>query len=92
MSRFRRGKLQEAREGHFIGGRSPYGYHYIPKRDGVPGHLVVDGAESELVRMLYGWLIEEWMSVRQFLKRLNEGPGTLLPPSDVPHLRRRTRG
>jgi site-specific DNA recombinase len=72
--RFRRGKLQKAREGHFIGGRAPYGYRYVPKRDGVPGHLVVDETESELVRMLYGWLIEERMSVRQILKRLNEGP------------------
>jgi site-specific DNA recombinase len=71
--RFRRGKLQKAREGHFIGGRAPYGYRYIPKRDGVPGHLIVDETESELVRMLYGWLIEERMSVRQILKRLNEG-------------------
>jgi site-specific DNA recombinase len=72
--RFRRGKLQKAREGHFIGGRAPYGYRYVPKRDSVPGHLVVDETESELVRMLYGWLIEERMSVRQILKRLNEGP------------------
>ena len=72
--RFRRGKLQKAREGHFIGGRAPYGYRYVPKRDGVPGHLVVDETESELVRMLYGWLIEERMSVRQILKRLNGGP------------------
>ena len=72
--RFRRGKLQKAREGHFIGGRAPYGYRYVPKRDGVPGYLVVDETESELVRMLYGWLIEERMSVRQILKRLNEGP------------------
>jgi site-specific DNA recombinase len=72
--RFRRGKLQKARERHFIGGRAPYGYRYIPKRDGLPGHLVVDETESELVRMLYGWLIEERMSVRQILKRLNEGP------------------
>jgi site-specific DNA recombinase len=29
--RFRRGKLQKARERHFIGGRAPYGYRYIPK-------------------------------------------------------------
>src|SRR3954462_12222139 len=72
--RFRRGKLQKAREGHFIGGRAPYGYRYVPKRDGVPGYLVVDETESELVRMLYDWLIEERTSVRQILKRLNEGP------------------
>ena len=72
--RFRRGKLQKAREGHFIGGRAPYGYCYVPKRDGVPGYLVVDETEAELVRMLYGWLIEERTTVRQILKRLNAGP------------------
>ena len=72
--RFRRGKLQKAREGHFIGGRAPYGYRYVPKRDGVPGHLVVNETEAELVRMLYGWLVEERMTIRQILKRLNDGP------------------
>jgi site-specific DNA recombinase len=35
--RFRRGKLQKAREGHWLGGKAPYGYRYVPKRDGVPG-------------------------------------------------------
>ena len=72
--RFRRGKLQKARDGHFIGGRAPYGYRYVPKRDGVLGHLVVDDTESEFVRMLYGWRIDEQMTARQILKRLNEGP------------------
>ena len=37
--RFRRGKLQKARAGQWVGGRAPYGYRYVPKRDGVPGHL-----------------------------------------------------
>src|SRR5262249_34085420 len=30
--RFRRGKLQKARAGHWIGGRAPYGYRYVPAR------------------------------------------------------------
>jgi site-specific DNA recombinase len=72
--RFRRGKLQKAREGHFIGTKAPYGYRYIPKRDGVPGHLLIDETEAEFVRMLHGWLVEERMTVRQITKRLNEGP------------------
>ena len=74
--RFRRGRLQKARAGHWIGGKAPYGYRYIPKRDGVPGHLVVDETEAEFVRMLYQWLIEEQMTIRQIVKRLNEGPWT----------------
>ena len=72
--RFRRGKLQKARDGHYLGGRAPYGYRYVPRHDAVPGHLVVDDAEAEMVRMLYHWLIDEQMTIRQMLKRLNAGP------------------
>jgi site-specific DNA recombinase len=72
--RFRRGKLQKARAGQWTAGKGPYGYRYIPKRDGAPGHLVVDEAEAEIVRMLYRWLIDERMTVRQICKRLAAGP------------------
>ncbi|MGI4800542.1 MAG: recombinase family protein, partial [Janthinobacterium lividum] len=72
--RFRRGKMQKARDGHYQGGRAPYGYHYVPRHDAVPGHLVVDEGEAELVRILYGWLTDESMTLRQILKRLNFGP------------------
>jgi site-specific DNA recombinase len=72
--RFHRGKLQKARDGHYQPGRAPYGYRYVLRQDAVPGHLVVDEQEAELVRTLYGWLIEEQMTIRQILKRLNAGP------------------
>jgi site-specific DNA recombinase len=72
--RFRRGKLQKARAGQWTAGQAPYGYRYIPKRDGVPGHLVIDDAEAAVVRLLYRWLIDEQMTVRQILKRLAAGP------------------
>src|SRR4051794_12853668 len=72
--RFRRGKLQRARNGHYLAGRAPYGYRYVPRQDAVPGHLVVDEPEAELVRMLYGWLVDEQTTIRQILKRLNAGP------------------
>jgi len=72
--RFRRGKLQKARAGHWIAGQAPYGYRYIPARDGVPAHLEIDQAEAEVVRTLYRRLIDERTTVRQILKRLAEGP------------------
>jgi site-specific DNA recombinase len=72
--RFRRGKLQKARSGQFIGGRAPYGYRYVLKQEGVPGHLVIDESEAAVARMLYRWLIDERLSIRQILKRLNFGP------------------
>ena len=48
--RFRRGKLQKARAGCFIGGRAPYGYRYVPCRDGAGGRLEVDPAQAGVVR------------------------------------------
>jgi site-specific DNA recombinase len=72
--RFRRGKLQKARAGQFIGPHAPYGYHYRPRQDGTCGQLAIDDEEAELVRTLYGWLVEESLTVRQILRRLNFGP------------------
>jgi site-specific DNA recombinase len=72
--RFRRGKLQKARAGHWVAGQAPYGYRYVPARDGVPAHLEVEEAEADVVRVLYRWLIDERMTVRQILKRLADGP------------------
>ena len=72
--RFRRGKLQKARDGHYLGSHAPYGYRYVPRHDAVPDYLVVDDDEAALVRMLYGWLVDEQMTIRQMLKRLGPAP------------------
>jgi hypothetical protein len=60
-----------------------------PRRDGVPGHLLIDKAEAEVVRTLCRWLIDGCMTVRQILKRLATvaaalrpaAPDALRPPS-----------
>jgi site-specific DNA recombinase len=72
--RFRRGKLQKAREGHVVQARPPYGYRYVPRRDGVPARLLINDTEADLVRQIYAWLVEERLTLRQILKRLNFGP------------------
>src|SRR3954470_4558635 len=72
--RFRRGKQQKARAGQFIGAKAPYGYRYLPRRDGVAGRLEIDPAEAEIVHTLYDWLVSEGLTLRQILKRLNFGP------------------
>jgi site-specific DNA recombinase len=72
--RFRRGKLQKARAGHWVAGQAPYGYRYVAAQDGVPAHLEVDDAEAAVVRQLHRWLVDERMTVRQILKRLAAGP------------------
>src|SRR5918998_2422809 len=48
--RFRRGKLQRARDGHAVAAKAPYGYRYVRRQEGVLGHLVIDEAEADLVR------------------------------------------
>src|SRR5215218_4436615 len=81
--RFRRGKLQKARDGHYQGGCAPYGYRYLPKQDSCPGRLVVDETEAAVVRMLFRWVIEDHLTLRQLLKRLKDSPWR--PRSGTPH-------
>lgn len=61
--RFRRGKLQKARAGQYHANKPPYGYRYVPKTDGALGHVVVEEAEAAVVRLVYGWLVDDGMTV-----------------------------
>src|SRR3954447_2497153 len=72
--RFRRGKLQKARDGNILSSKVPYGYRYEARCGVMPAHLVVDEAEASMVRELYAWVLEEGLTVRQCTKRLNAGP------------------
>lgn len=72
--RFRRGKLQKARDGHILSAKAPYGYRYETKCGALPARLVVDEAEADMVRQLYAWFVEEGLTIRQCLRRLNDGP------------------
>jgi site-specific DNA recombinase len=74
QERFRRGKLHRARAGQYLGGRAPYGYRYLHKRDQCPGTLVIDEDEAAIVRMLYQWVRDEGLTIRQVQKRLAAGP------------------
>jgi site-specific DNA recombinase len=72
--RFRRGKLQRARDGGIVGAKAPYGYRYEGRRGAVLARLVVDEAEAAMVRDLYAWVVEDGLTVRQCTKRLDAGP------------------
>jgi site-specific DNA recombinase len=72
--RFRRGKLQKARDGSILSSKVPYGYRYEARRGAVPAHLVIDGVEASMVRELYAWVLEDGLTIRQCTKRLNAGP------------------
>jgi site-specific DNA recombinase len=68
--RMRRGRLFAARQGRLTWGNPPYGYRYRPKADNTPQQLLIDEAEAEIVRLIYGWLIEEGCSSYAIEKRL----------------------
>ncbi len=72
--RFRRGKLQRARDGNIISAKVPYGYRYESRCGAVPARLVVDDPEASMVRQLYAWVVDEGLTIRQCIKRLNAGP------------------
>src|SRR6185437_11630522 len=71
--RFRRGKLQKARDGHVLSARAPYGYRYEARCGALPARLVVDEAEADMVRQVYGWFVGG-TTIRQCIARLNAGP------------------
>ena len=48
--RFRRGKLQKARDGNIISSKVPYGYRNVGRNGAVPARLVKDEAEASMVR------------------------------------------
>lgn len=82
--RFRRGKLQKAREANIISSKVPYGYRYEARNGAVPSRLVVDEAEASMVRQLYAWVLGDGLTIRQCMKRLNAGPrGDALGPQAV---------
>jgi site-specific DNA recombinase len=72
--RFRRGKLQKARDGNIISSKVPYGYRYAARNGAVPARLVVDEVEASMVRQLYTWVLEDGLTIRQCMKHLNAGP------------------
>src|SRR5262249_35109097 len=48
-----------------------YGYRYIPKQAGLPPRVEVHPEQANVVRDMFRWLIEEQLTTRQIVKRLN---------------------
>lgn len=70
--RTRRGRIFAAKQGRVNWGVVPYGYRYIPKTDTTPQAIEIDEKESEIVREMYRWLVEEQLTSHAIQRRLNE--------------------
>jgi site-specific DNA recombinase len=70
--RTRRGRLHQARKAEFLPwAYRVYGYRYIPKQAGLPPRVEIHPEQAEVVRDLFCWLIQEQLTTRQIVKRLN---------------------
>lgn len=70
--RFRLGKLRKVKEGHVLASQAPYGYRYVPKQGGKHGYYEIDTNEARVVKMIFKWVAEEGLGIRQVIRRLHE--------------------
>jgi site-specific DNA recombinase len=70
--RMRRGKMFKAKSGKVVLGPGPYGYRYILKTKDAVGYLEVIDEEAGVVRMIFGWVADEGLTIRQVMLRLYE--------------------
>lgn len=72
--RFRLAKLSKVRNGSLLGYNPPYGYDYIPVRgkgaNKSNGHFEINKAEAKVVRMIFEWVGNEGISLREVVRRL----------------------
>ena len=70
--RFRLGKLRKVRDGHLLVSQPLYGYRYIPKKDKAHGYYEIEESEARVVRMIFNWVVDEGLTMRKIVKRLQE--------------------
>lgn len=70
--RFRLGKLRKVKEGHVSVSEAPFGYTYIPKRDGKHGYYEINQAEAKIVKKIFTWIVEDRLTIRGVVRKLQE--------------------
>src|SRR3989344_1364581 len=72
--RFRLGKLRKVKEGHILVSEALYGFTYIrgDREKRVHGRYEINPTEAKIVKMIYTWIANERMNIRQVVLRLQE--------------------
>lgn len=70
--RFRLGKLRRVKDGHILLSEAPYGYVYIPNKADKRGYIEVLGEEARVIRMIFEWVANDHLTLRQVVRRLHE--------------------
>jgi len=67
-----REKLKKARSGFIVGGRAPYGFHYLAKTEQTPGGYEPMEEEVHWVKEMFRWYAWEGLSVEGVTERLTK--------------------
>ena len=72
--RFRLGKLRKVQGGNVLTTEAPYGYRYIRnnKETKKHGYYVINEDEAKNVRMIFNWVGENGLTIRQVVRKLQE--------------------
>ncbi|MBR1070501.1 recombinase family protein [Bradyrhizobium liaoningense] len=70
--RFRLGKLRKVKNGHILLSEAPYGYIYNPNQGDQHGYLKIFDEEARIVKMIFEWVANEFLTLRQVVRRLQE--------------------
>lgn len=70
--RFRAGKHRKVRSGRLLGYNPLYGYRYIAKTVERDGYFEINEDEAKVVRLVYHWVGEEGIALREVIRRLHE--------------------
>lgn len=70
--RFRLGKLRKVKEGHILVSEAPFGYTYIPMRDGKHGYYEINPDEARIVRMIFKLVGDDGYTIRRIASKLQE--------------------
>ncbi|MFH1319804.1 MAG: recombinase family protein [Bacteroidota bacterium] len=72
--RFRLGKLRKVKEGHILTTEAPYGYTYIrgDRERRVHGYYVINEEEAKVVKMIFSWIADEGMAIREIVRQLQK--------------------
>jgi site-specific DNA recombinase len=72
LERTRRGRLHKARKGEYMPWlANTYGYRYIPRQGHVAPAVEIDPQQAMVVQDIFSWLINEQLSTRKIVIRLN---------------------
>ena len=72
--RFRLGKIRKVKEGHILTTEGPYGYNYIrgDREKKVHGHYEINGDEAKVVGMIFSWIGDDELSIREVVRQLHK--------------------